>query len=69
MTGGVEDGGIDWDAARQAEANLSRLSLYGLLGLIKRSERHPGTELRVIHLEDDSTPPSVKAGNHSETRR
>lgn len=67
MTGGIEDGGIDWDAARQAEAKLSRLSLYGFLGLL-RPERDPQNQSRVIHLEDDPTPkPSIEAGDHSQT--
>jgi hypothetical protein len=29
------DGGIDWDAARQAEAKLSRLSLYRFLDVLE----------------------------------
>jgi hypothetical protein len=66
MTGGI-DGGIDWDAARQAEAKLSRLSLYGFLGLLK-PEHHPEHQSRVIRLEDDPTPkPPIEAGDHSQT--
>ena len=40
------DGGIDWDAAWQAEAKLSRLSLHRFLdvmeGSILMSKRNPG---------------------------
>jgi hypothetical protein len=64
MTDGVGDGGIDWDAARQAEAELSRLSLYGFLGLLERADLHPEKGSRVIHLQDEAAQ-SAKAENHS----
>jgi ssRNA-specific RNase YbeY (16S rRNA maturation enzyme) len=66
MTDGVGDGGIDWDAARQAEAELSRLNLYGFLGLLGGSHRHPETESSVIHLEDESIHAIGEDGNHSQ---
>jgi hypothetical protein len=67
LADGPGGGEIDWDAARQAEAKLSRLSLYGFLGLLKRPDPHRETGSHVIHLEEESAPPPEKTGNSSQT--